>query len=396
MLEGIFVKVVYMDNASTTPVDPRVAEVMHDYFVTHFGNASSIHEFGREAREAIDNARQVVAKAIGAEEEEIIFTSGGTEADNLALKGIAFSDEYEGKHIITSVIEHSAILKTAKFLEKQSFEVTYLPVDREGLISVEDVQNAIRPDTILISVMYANNEIGTVQPLEEISKLARENNIVLHTDAVQAIGKLDVDINKLGVDLLSMSSHKIHGPKGVGFLYIRKGTVIEPLLHGGGHEYNLRSGTENVPGIVGFAKAMELATTELDKKANYMMQLRDKLIDGVLKRIKGSYLNGHRTKRLPNNANFRFDQINGEALILDLDMNGISASTGSACSSHETDPSHVLLALGLSHNEAEGSLRLTLSTETTEADINYVLEVLPNSISKLRALHPRVSKTEFE
>ena len=396
MLEGIFVKVVYMDNASTTPVDPRVAEVMHDYFVTHFGNASSIHEFGREAREAIDNARQVVAKAIGAEEEEIIFTSGGTEADNLALKGIAFSDEYEGKHIITSVIEHSAILKTAKFLEKQSFEVTYLPVDREGLISVEDVQNAIRPDTILISVMYANNEIGTVQPLEEISKLARENNIVLHTDAVQAIGKLDVDINKLGVNLLSMSSHKIHGPKGVGFLYIRKGTVIEPLLHGGGHEYNLRSGTENVPGIVGFAKAMELATTELDKKANYMMQLRDKLIDGVLKRIKGSYLNGHRTKRLPNNANFRFDQINGEALILDLDMNGISASTGSACSSHETDPSHVLLALGLSHNEAEGSLRLTLSTETTEADINYVLEVLPNSISKLRALHPRVSKTEFE
>ncbi|WP_287582215.1 cysteine desulfurase NifS [Candidatus Borrarchaeum sp.] len=389
-------KVVYMDNASTTPVDPRVAEVMHDYFVTHFGNASSIHEFGREAREAIDNARQVVAKAIGAEEEEIIFTSGGTEADNLALKGIAFSDEYEGKHIITSVIEHPAILKTAKFLEKQGFEVTYLPVDSEGLVSVEDVQNAIRPDTILISVMYANNEIGTVQPLEEISKLARENNIVLHTDAVQAIGKLDVDINKLGVDLLSMSSHKIHGPKGVGFLYIRKGTVIEPLLHGGGHEYNLRSGTENVPGIVGFAKAMELATTELDKKANYMMQLRDKLIDGVLQRIKGSYLNGHRTKRLPNNANFRFDQINGEALILDLDMNGISASTGSACSSHETDPSHVLLALGLSHNEAEGSLRLTLSTETTEADINYVLEVLPNSISKLHALHPRVSKTEFE
>jgi cysteine desulfurase len=392
---GTFLKVVYMDNAATTPVNPRVVEVMHDFFIKQYGNASSIHGLGREAREAIDNARQVVAKAIGAEEEEIIFTSGGTEADNLALKGIAFSDEYEGKHIITSVIEHSAILETAKFLEKQGFEVTYLPVNREGLVSIDDVKNAIRSDTILISIMHANNEIGTIQPIEEIGKLAKKHNIVLHTDAVQAIGKLDVDVNKLGVDLLSMSSHKIHGPKGVGFLYIRKGTVIEPLLHGGGHEYNLRSGTENVPGIVGFAKAMELATTELDKKANHMARLRDKLIDGVLQRIEGASLNGHRTKRLPNNANFRFDQINGEALILDLDMNGISASTGSACSSHGTDPSHVLLALGLSHNEAEGSLRLTLSTETTEADIDYVLEVLPNSISKLRALHPRVSKTKY-
>jgi cysteine desulfurase len=387
------VKVVYLDNAATTPVDPHVAEVIHDYFIKHFGNASSIHEFGREAREGIDSARQVVAKVIGAEEEEIIFTSGGTEADNLALKGIAFSDAYEGKHIITSVIEHPAILETAKFLEKQGFEVTYLPVDREGLVSIDDVQNAIRSDTILISIMHANNEIGTIQPIEEIGKLAKKHNIVLHTDAVQAIGKLDVDVNKLGVDLLSMSSHKIHGPKGVGFLYIRKGTVIEPLLHGGGHEYNLRSGTENVPGIVGFAKAIELATTELDNKASHMARLRDKLIEFALQSIDGSYLNGHRTKRLPNNANFRFDQINGEALILDLDTNGISASTGSACSSHGADPSHVLLALGLSHKEAEGSLRLTLSTETTEADIDYVLEVLPNSISKLRALHPRVSKT---
>ncbi len=338
---------------------------------------------------AIDNSRQVVAKAIGAEAEEIIFTSGGTEADNLALKGIAFSDKYVGKHIITSVIEHSAILKTAKFLEKLGYEVTYLPVDKEGLVSIDDVKNAIRTDTVLISIMHSNNEIGTIQPLEEIGKLAKKHNIVFHTDAVQSIGKLPVDVNKLEVDLLSMSSHKIHGPKGVGALYIRKGTLIEPLLHGGGHEYNLRSGTENVPGIVGFAKAAELATNDLETTAQYMTRLRDKLIEGVLS-IEGAYLNGHRTKRLPNNANFRFDHINGEALILDLDMNGISASTGSACSEHSTEPSHVLLALGLSHNEAEGSLRLTVSSKTTEDEVDYVLEVLPKSISKLRALHPNI------
>ena len=378
-----------MDNAATTPVDPIVAEGIHDFFIKQYGNASSIHGLGREARVAIDNSRQVVAKAIGAEEEEIIFTSGGTEADNLALKGIAFSD-YEGKHIITSVIEHSAILKTARFLEKLGYEVTYLPVGKEGLVSIDDVQSAIRPDTVLISIMHANNEIGTIQPLEEIGNLAKKHNIVFHTDAVQSIGKLHVDVNKLGVDLLSMSSHKIHGPKGVGALYIRKNTSIEPLLHGGGHEYNLRSGTENVPGIVGFAKAAELATNDLEANVQYMTRLRDKLIEGVLD-IEGAYLNGHRTIRLPNNANFRFDQINGEALILDLDMNGISASTGSACSEHSTAPSHVLLALGLSHNEAEGSLRLTVSSKTTEDEVEYVLEVLPKSISKLRALHPNIA-----
>ena len=378
-----------MDNAATTPVDPIVAEGIHDFFIKQYGNASSIHGLGREARVAIDNSRQVVAKAIGAEEEEIIFTSGGTEADNLALKGIAFSD-YEGKHIITSVIEHSAILKTARFLEKLGYEVTYLPVGKEGLVSIDDVQSAIRSDTVLISIMHANNEIGTIQPLEEIGNLAKKHNIVFHTDAVQSIGKLHVDVNKLGVDLLSMSSHKIHGPKGVGALYIRKNTSIEPLLHGGGHEYNLRSGTENVPGIVGFAKAAELATNDLEANVQYMTRLRDKLIEGVLD-IEGAYLNGHRTTRLPNNANFRFDQINGEALILDLDMNGISASTGSACSEHSTAPSHVLLALGLSHNEAEGSLRLTVSSKTTEDEVEYVLEVLPKSISKLRALHPNIA-----
>ncbi len=378
-----------MDNAATTPVDPIVAEGIHDFFIKQYGNASSIHGLGREARVAIDNSRQVVAKAIGAEEEEIIFTSGGTEADNLALKGIAFSD-YEGKHIITSVIEHSAILKTARFLEKLGYEVTYLPVGKEGLVSIDDVQSAIRPDTVLISIMHANNEIGTIQPLEEIGNLAKKHNIVFHTDAVQSIGKLHVDVNKLGVDLLSMSSHKIHGPKGVGALYIRKNTSIEPLLHGGGHEYNLRSGTENVPGIVGFAKAAELATNDLEANVQYMTRLRDKLIEGVLD-IEGAYLNGHRTTRLPNNANFRFDQINGEALILDLDMNGISASTGSACSEHSTAPSHVLLALGLSHNEAEGSLRLTVSAKTTEDEVAYVLEVLPKSISKLRTLHPNIA-----
>ncbi|MFX1464847.1 MAG: cysteine desulfurase NifS [Promethearchaeota archaeon] len=382
-------KVVYMDNAATTPVDPVVAEVITDYFIKQFGNASSIHSFGREARVAVENSRQVVAKAIGAEAEEIIFTSGGTEADNLALKGIAFSDKYEGKHIITSVIEHSAILKTSKFLEKIGYEVTYLPVDKEGLINIDDVQNAIRSDTVVISIMHANNEIGTIEPLEEIGKLAKKHNIVFHTDAVQSIGKLHVDVNKLGVDLLSMSSHKIHGPKGVGALYIRKDIPIEPLLHGGGHEYNLRSGTENVPGIVGFAKAAELATNDLEANAQHMTRLRDKLIEGVLD-IEGAYLNGHRIKRLPNNTNFRFDYINGEALVLDLDMNGISASTGSACSEHSTEPSHVLLALGLSHNEAEGSLRLTVSTKNTEDEVEYVLEVLPKSISKLRALHPNI------
>ncbi len=376
---------VYLDNAATTPVDKKVLEEMLPYFSEKYGNPSSIYGFSEEAYNAIENARKKIAELIGAEPSEIIFTSGGTEADNLAIKGAAAL--HKGKHIITSVIEHPAVLDTCRALEKQGYAVTYLPVDKEGIISVEDVRNAIRDDTVLITIMHANNEIGTIQPIAEIGRLANEKGVVFHTDAVQSAGKIPIDVNKLGVDLLTLSSHKLYGPKGVGALYVRKGTEIAPVLNGGGHERGLRSGTENVPGIVGFGKAAEIASAEMDSDASRMKRLRDKLIDEALK-IDNSWLNGSREKRLPNNVNLGFKFVEGEALVLELDCNGICASTGSACSSKSLEPSHVLRALGLPPEDCHGSLRLTLGKYNTEEEMDYVLETLPKVVGKFRDISP--------
>ena len=376
---------VYLDNAATTPVDEEVLEEMLPYFTKKYGNASSLHSFGREARDAIERSRERVAELIGAESEEIIFTAGGTESDNIAIKGIAFR---KGKgHIITSQIEHPAVMATCQHLEKKGFDVTYLPVDKYGMVSPEDVENAIRDDTILITIMHANNEIGTVEPIEEIAKIARENEIVFHTDAVQSVGKIPVNVKRIGMDMLSISAHKIYGPKGVGALYIKKGTKIEAIIHGGGHEKGLRPSTENVPGIVGLGKACELAEKRMEEDMKRMQRLRDRLIKGVLE-IEESYLNGHPEKRLPNNAHFRFAAVEGESLILSLDDKGIAGSTGSACSSKKLKPSHVLMAIGLNEVQAHGSLRLTLGRENTEEEIDYVIEVLPPILEKLRAMSP--------
>ena len=376
---------VYLDHAATTPVDEKVLEEMLPYFTKKYGNASSLHSFGREARDAIERSRERVAELIGAESEEIIFTAGGTESDNIAIKGIAFR---EGKgHIITSQIEHPAVMATCQHLEKKGFDVTYTPVDKYGMVSPEDVENAIRDDTILITIMHANNEIGTVEPIEEIAKIARENEIVFHTDAVQSVGKIPVNVKRIGMDMLSISAHKIYGPKGVGALYIKKGTKIEAIIHGGGHEKGLRPSTENVPGIVGLGKACELAEKRMEEDMKRMQRLRDRLIKGVLE-IEESYLNGHPEKRLPNNAHFRFAAVEGESLILSLDDKGIAGSTGSACSSKKLKPSHVLMAIGLNEVQAHGSLRLTLGRENTEEEIDYVIEVLPPILEKLRAMSP--------
>ncbi len=375
-----------MDHSATTAVDPEVREAMLPYFSEKFGNPSSLYTIGREARRAIEESRQKVADLIDAKKEEIIFTGSGTESDNLAIKGIAYRNRKKGDHIITSSIEHHAVLHTCKYLETQGFKVTYLPVNTDGIINPADVEKAVTPKTILITIMHANNEIGTIQPIEEIGKLAKEKNVPFHTDAVQTTGKLPVNVDALGVNLLSMSAHKIYGPKGVGALYIRKGTVVEPLLHGGGHERNIRSSTENVPGIVGFGKAAELAKERLPQEAK-LATLRDSLIKGVLD-IKESYLNGHPAKRLPNNANFRFSYIEGESMILNLDMKGVAASTGSACSSTSLEPSHVLIAIGLKPEEAHGSLRLTLGLENTQEDVDYVASILPEIVNKLRMISP--------
>jgi cysteine desulfurase len=377
---------VYMDHSSTTAVDPAVTEAMLPYFSEKFGNPSSLYTIGRQARKAIEEARQRVADLIGAKKEEIIFTGSGTESNNLAIKGLAFKNRKKGDHIITSSIEHHAVLHACKYLETQGFKVTYLPVSREGLVNPADVEKAITAKTILLTIMHANNEIGTLQPVEEIGKIAKEKNIPFHTDAVQTAGKIPVNVEAFGVSLLSMSAHKMYGPKGVGALYIRKGTFIEPQLHGGGHERNLRSSTENVPGIVGFGKACELAKQRLPDEMK-IADMRDRLIKGILE-IKDSYLNGHPTKRLPGNANFRFSYIEGESMILNLDMKGVSASTGSACSSTSLEPSHVLLAIGLKPEEAHGSLRLTLGRGNTQEDVDYVVSVLPEIVNKLRMISP--------
>ena len=375
-------KRIYLDHAATTAVDREVVQAMLPYFTETYGNASSLHSFGRDAKNALDAGRQTVADALGAQANEIIFTSGGTESDNLALTGV-------GKgHIITSSIEHPAILNTCKYLTGLGCEVTYVPVDSEGMVDPGDVESAITGDTTLISVMHANNEIGTIQPVDEIGAIARDNGIPFHTDAVQSFGKTEIDLQKMNIDILSLSSHKIYGPKGIGALYIRRGVKIDPLMHGGEHEKGRRAGTENIPGIVGFAKAASLAIERFGSDREHLIKLRDMLIDGAMNAIDDVFLNGHPVKRLPNNANLRFKFVEGESLLLHLDMKGVAVSTGSACSSASLEPSHVLLALGLAPEDIHGSIRFTLGRENTEEEIRYVLDVLPEMIDKLRAISP--------
>jgi cysteine desulfurase len=376
---------VYLDYAATTPLDSRVLKAMMPYFDKKFGNTMSLHSFGREAKQALEESRETVAKFMNVKPEEIFFTGSATESDNLALKGIAFANKEKGKHIITSAIEHHAILDTTKWLEKQGFEISYLPVDKYGFVNINELENSIRKDTVLVSIMHANNEIGTIEPIEEIGKLCKEKGILFHTDAVQTFGKIPIDARN--IDLLSISAHKFYGPKGVGALFVREGTKIEPLLHGGGHESGLRSSTVNVPGIVGLAEAVRLRKKEMRPEAKKLTKLRDYLIKNVLK-IENSHLNGHPIKRLPNNANFWFAFIEGEALVIQLDSYGIATSTGSACSSATLEPSHVLMAIGLKHEEAHGSLRLSLGKETTKAEIDYTIKVLPKAVKDLRRLSP--------
>lgn len=380
-------KKVYLDHSATTPISKEVVEAMMVVMEKEFGNPSSVHQFGREAKKALEDAREKVALLIGAEPSEIIFTSGGTEADNLALLGAAKANQKKGKHIITSSIEHHAILDTAKELEKLGFEVTYLPVDECGLVNVADLESALREDTILISIMHVNNEVGTIQPIEEIGKIAKTKKIIFHSDAVQSVGKIPVNVNDLNVDLLTVSAHKVYGPKGVGCLYVRKGTRLDPQHFGGGQERKRRPGTENIPGIVGFGKAAELALANLPQEQN-IVKLRDKLIDGLMERISDCQLNGHPTKRIPTNVNVSIRFLEGESLLLSLDMKGIAASSGSACTSGSLDPSHVLLAMGICHEIAHGSLRMTLGKDTTDEDIDYVLTELPIIVERLRAMSP--------
>jgi len=384
---------IYLDHAATTPVRPEVVEAMSPYFADAFGNPSSIHSYGQEARGAMEEARTAVAELIGARSQEIVFTSGGTEADNHALKGFARANQHRGNHIITTSIEHHAVLEVCKYLERGGFTVTYLPVDKYGLADPDDVRKAITSQTILISVIHASNEVGTIEPVEEIGKIARQAGVCLHADAVQTVGHMPVNVDKLNVDLLSISAHKLYGPKGTGALYVRKGTKLVPLVHGGAQEKGRRAGTENVPSIVGLGKAAQLAGQEMSEEADRLVHLRDRLINGLMEKIEDISLNGHPARRLPNNVNVNIDFVEGESMLLNLDLEGICASTGSACSSASLEPSHVLLALGLPPEQAHCSLRLTLGRGSTEADIERVLEVLPAIVAKLRAISP-LSKTQ--
>ena len=381
-------RTVYLDNAATTRPRREVVEAMLPYLGDKYGNPSSIYGIGREARAALDEARDTVARILGAEAGEIVFTGSGTEADNAAIKGVAFANRDRGDHIITSAIEHHAVLDSAKRLEKRGFRVTYVPVDSYGMVDPADVEAAITDKTILISIMHANNEVGTIEPIEEIARIAKEHGVYFHTDAVQTAGHIPIDVNRLGVDLLSLSAHKFYGPKGVGALYVRRGVRMERYLDGGGQERNRRAGTENVAGIVGLAKALELAVSEMNDEAGRVSQLRDRLIRGVMDRITHVRLNGHPTRRLPGNASFCFEFIEGESLLLNLDMLGVCGSSGSACTSGSLKPSHVLLAMGIPHEVAHGSLRLTLGRYNTEEDVDYVLEHLPGIVAKLRAMSP--------
>ena len=381
-------KRIYLDYAATTPTHPEVIKAMLPYFDESFGNPSSIHSYGQEAKDAVERARSKVASLVGARSEEIVFTGSGTEADNFAIKGIALALKSKGNHIITSSIEHHAVLETCKFLQKEGFSVTYLPVDSYGMVDPADVKKAFTRKTILISVMHANNECGTIEPLAEIGTIAGEAEVYFHSDSVQTVGHLPVNLNKSQVDLLSMSAHKLYGPKGVGALYIRKGTRISSFIHGGGQERGRRASTENVPGIVGFGKAAEIAQQEMREETNNLTSLRDQLIKGILTGIEYTQLNGHPTMRLPNNVNVSINYVEGESVLLNLDLEGICASTGSACTSEELEPSHVLVAMGLPYLQAHSSLRFSLGKWTTGDDINKVLDVLPGIVAKLRAMSP--------
>ncbi|TAK28608.1 MAG: cysteine desulfurase NifS [Chloroflexota bacterium] len=385
-------KQIYLDHAATTPVHPRVLEAMLPFFTEKFGNASSIYSMARDSRKALDEARDTVAEVLSCKPTELIFTSGGSESDNTAIKGSAFANKSAGNHIITSSIEHHAVLHTCQFLEKFGFEVTYLPVDRYGLVDPAEVEKAITDRTVLVTIMLANNEVGTVEPLREISRITRAKGVTLHTDAVQAAGALDLSVDKLGVDMLSLSGHKFYGPKGVGLLYVRRGVPFLPQQQGGGQERNRRAGTENVAGIAGFAEALKLASENMQSTNEHCVRLRDRLIKGVLERIDHVSLNGHPSERLPNNVNLAFEYVEGESILLNLDMLGIAASSGSACTSSSLEPSHVLTAMGVSVEVAHGSLRMTLGTDNSEEDIDYVISVLPGIIEKLRALSPLVAK----
>jgi cysteine desulfurase len=379
---------IYMDHSATTPVHPEVLDAMLPYYTDFFGNASSVHSFGREARNGMEDAREKIADFIGAQSREIIFTSGGTESDNFAIEGSAYENMKKGKHIITSLIEHHAVLNTCKHLETHGFEVSYLTVDKYGSINLDELKNLIRDETILISIMHANNEVGTIEPLQEVGKLAKENGIIFHTDAVQSFGKIPVKVDELGVDLLTASAHKLYGPKGVGLLYIRRGTKVEPLIRGGHHERNRRAGTENVPGIVGFGKAVEIASANMEEEGNRLWKLTEKLKNGLQERLDYVYVNSHPTNRLPGVINISFDYIEGESIILNLDMKGVGVSTGSACTSGSLEPSHVLTALGVCASTAQGAVRFSLGMSNTEEDIDFLIDEIPPIITRLRSMSP--------
>jgi len=388
-------KYVYLDYAATTPMDPRVIEVMNEHFRISYGNSSSLHSIGQKAAQTLVKSREIVASLINAKRDEIIFTSSGTEADNIAILGVALKNQNRGKHIITSVLEHHAVENTCKSLRKKGFSITFLPVDKYGLIDLGELEDMITDETTLISIMFANNEIGTIEPIKEIGEIAKKHDVLFHTDAVQAFGKVPIDVEAMNIDLLSASAHKLYGPKGVGMLYLRNkgvrdgwGKFINPIMYGGGHERDMRPSTVNVPGIAGFAKAVELAKSEMPKEIEEHTKFRDRIIKNVLENIEDSYLNGHPTKRLPNNVNLGIRFIEGESIVLDLDSEGIAASTGSACSSKSLDPSHVLLAIGLKPQEAHGSLRVSVGRFTTVDDVDYFLEKLPPIIDRLRKMSP--------
>lgn len=381
---------VYVDHGATTPIDPRVVETMLPFFSEKFGNASSVHRWGQEAREAVDAARERLAAAIGAKPAEIVFTSGATESDNFALLGTAYANETMGRHLITSSVEHHAILEPCRFLEGRGWDVTFLPVDRYGVVDPDDVHRAIRDDTVLVSVMHANNEIGTLEPIAEIGRIARERGVLMHTDAAQSVGILPVDVAGLSVDLLSMSAHKRYGPKGIGALYIRKGANVQRIQHGGSHERNRRGGTENVPAIVGFGKAIEIACESMDEEAAHLRRLRDRLIED-LSGIEGAHLNGHPDERLPGNVNFSFEGVDSESILMALDFQGVAASSGSACTSGSLEPSHVLTAIGLPPEVAAGTVRLSLGRWNTDAEIDYLVQIFPQMLANLRDASHRMS-----